>query len=515
MCQISSWRHSVGETGPAIAPDDDKGPALNVQEHLVHICMGNLKARPEKLEDSCSVTSELRRTSVLLLHQIISGRNSMTIAQLSLDIPLLETLSWSVEQSDMMLQLSLMDLILDLLKLYLLRKDTPSSPHRRTASRETVRSTSQISLSIDRGDKDGASPNSNAPPPELLDCLILGISSQNSHAIIDHWIRFLDSCLPFYASNAFQTIMPLVDCFTRTLESVFQSLRTMFEATSSGISNPSEPISVLNALLNGLEQVLARCHDQLLQDEGHTPTIKSPEQAQGFFGNMVSGVFAPEAQKSRSTAANNRLTVLLCFKDAVKVGFSIWSWGDIGLGTSPRSAATAASFNYTSLRLRNRTRRMLEHLLAAEALECLETLVEFWQRVDQAGGAAQSSTVVNLLHALEGSRPKNTIPALFNAIYSRTNPNVLDPVRRSTLTSELSDIHLATFLATYTKSMEDDALDEIWIDCMTFLRDVLGNPLPQRQTLPMLLEFTAILGEKIDNTNFGEQRKMRRDIGVI
>ena len=62
--------------------------------------------------------------------------------------------------------------------------------------------------------------------------------------------------------------------------------------------------------------------------------------------------------------------------------------------------------------------------------------------------------------------------------------------------------------------MEDDALDEIWTDCMTFLKDVLGNPLPHRQTLPLLLEFTAILGEKIDNTNFGEQRKMRRDIGV-
>lgn len=57
-------------------------------------------------------------------------------------------------------------------------------------------------------------------------------------------------------------------------------------------------------------------------------------------------------------------------------------------------------------------------------------------------------------------------------------------------------------------------MDEIWQDCITFLKDLLTNPFPHRQTLPSLLEFAAILGEKVDNTNFGEQRKMRRELGV-
>lgn len=510
--QTSTQNSAV--TGPAKAPDSDGNPATTVQIYLAQLCMRTLEKHPKKHDDCYLRIAELRQTSVSLLQQLVLGQSSMAIVGLSLDLPLLGTLSLSVEQSDIMLQMPLMELISVLLNSQSSKRDASPSTHRRTTSRETVRSVSQLSLSIDRGERDGVSPGSAAPPAALLDCLILGISSPNSHPIIDHWIRFLDSCLPFYASNAFQTLMPLVDCFTKSIEFVFQALRAIFEDESTGDFSTSEPITILNALLNGLEQVLARGHDQLLQDEGHTPSIKSSEQVQGFFGNMVSGVFAPEGQKSRSATANNRLTVLLCFKDTVRVCFSMWSWGDVGLGTSARGATTAASFNYTSLRLRNRTRRMLEHLFAAEALECLETLVEFWHRADLADGSAQSSTVFNLLHALEGSRPKNTIPALFNAIYSRTNPNVLDPVRKSTLTSELSDVSLATFLAAYTRSMEDDALDEIWIDCMTFLRDVLGNPLPQRQTLPTLLEFTAILGEKIDNTNFGEQRKMRRDIGV-
>jgi hypothetical protein len=82
------------------------------------------------------------------------------------------------------------------------------------------------------------------------------------------------------------------------------------------------------------------------------------------------------------------------------------------------------------------------------------------------------------------------------------------------LTSSLNDTDLVIFLVEYARSLEDDAMDEIWTDCMTFLKDLLANPFPHRQTLPSLLEFAAILGEKVDNTNFGEQRRMRRELGV-
>ena len=505
----------TGISGPIKILVDDEEPAMTVQVHLTQICMRILKDRYQ--EQSGGVRhriSILRQTSASLLKQLLLGPSSTALVAMNLEDSLIGTLSRSVEQSDHMLQLPLMDVILIILKTRMTKNEVPSIPHGRSTSRDTIRSVSQLSVSTEKSDKDNVSVESPIQISALLDCLTFGISSPNNHPILEQWIRFLDSCLPFYSGNAFQILMPLVDTFSRSIESVFQDLQVMFAGTSRGPHGAGEPITILNALLNGLEQVLARGHDQLLQDEGHSVAIKSPEQVQGFFGNMVSGVFASEAQKSRPTTANNRLTVLLCFKDAVRISFNMWSWGDGGSVSSPRDAAISASFSYMSVRLRNRTRRILEHLFAAEALECLETLVEFWHKTISEGGMAQSSTVFNLLHALEASRPKNTIPALFNAMYSRTNPNVLDPTRKSTLTSELSDINLAIFLVAYTRSMEDDALDEIWADCMTFLRDVLGNPLPHRQTLPTLLEFTAILGEKIDNTNFGEQRRMRRDIGV-
>lgn len=488
-------------------PNSIESETTNLR-HLANICMTILRYRREDRGSLSIKLSALRQKAVSLLQQLFFGPSVGDLIEMDVEHDLLEHLLWAVDRVDLVVQVPLMDIIFVVLKTQK-TGELPSS-HRRQTSRETVRSASQLSLATDQGVKDQTSTVNTA----LLDCLTLGISSPTNHPILDHWIQFMGKCLPLYSSTTFQNLMLLVDCFIKTIDQTFQRLRALFQEAVIGTTGQGEPIILINALLNGLEQVLARGHDQLIQDEMHTNTTRSPEQSQGFFGNIVSGVFSPEAQKARSATANDRLTVLLCFKDAVRLCFSMWSWGDIGLGDTSRETPIPASFNYTSIRLRNRSRRMLEHLFAAEALECLETLIEFWNEAYTSGGIAESNAVLNLLQNLEASRPKNTIPALFNAIYSRTNPNVIDPGRKSTLTSQLSDTQLAVFLIIYTRSMEDDALDEIWTDCMTFLRDVLGNPLPHRQTLPTLLEFTAILGEKIDNTNFGEQRKMRRDIGV-
>ncbi|OAA74000.1 cellular morphogenesis regulator DopA [Cordyceps fumosorosea ARSEF 2679] len=230
-----------------------------------------------------------------------------------------------------------------------------------------------------------------------------------------------------------------------------------------------------------------------------------------LFGSMVSGVFQSDAPQGRSATANDRLTVILAFQDALRICYNIWSWGQ-GDDVAASDSSAAASFMYTSLRMRNRARRLLEHLFTAETLECLETIVDIWK---QAGSDAQKSEVFKFLAALEASRPRQTVPSIFNAIYSRTNPTALDLSRTSTLTISLEDIDLGFFLVKYTQSLDDDAMDEIWQDCIIFLKDILANPFPHRQTLPSLLQFAAILGEKVDNTNFGEQRKMRRELGDL
>lgn len=418
----------------------------------------------------------------------------------------------SLEGTDPLIQVLLLDLVFDTLKLRnMSRPEAPPSPP--TAEKRSLTDTPQnlpLALSTD-SEHDPAS-NFPHPPSSLLKCFQAGLAAPSSRPVLESWVSFLTECLPLYSETVFQILIPLVETFCTQVGDTFTSLQETFKKDSTLHADSDAPESTLISLLNGLEHVLARGHDRLLQDEVKIPQAKTPEIPQGFFGNMVSGVFASETPQARSATANNRLTVLLSFQDAIRICFVIWSWD--GKDTASQDTESVASFNYTSLRMRNRARRLLEHLFAAEALECLETVVEIWQKSTRSPNDSKSSIVFNLLHVLDGSMPKHTVPAIFNAIYSRTNPSALDPARKSTLTASISDVDLVVFLVEYARSLEDDAMDEIWTDCMTFLKDILANPFPHRQTLPSLLEFAAILGEKVDNTNFGEQRKMRKELGV-
>jgi hypothetical protein len=347
-----------------------------------------------------------------------------------------------------------------------------------------------------------------------MKCLQAGFCSEYSRPVLESWIHFFAECLPLYSETIFQILLPLVETLCVQIKQSFDQLRTSFvRGTAEDLNAPE---ATLIALFNGLEQLLARAHDRLITEEIRTTNVKIVEQPQGFFGNMVSGVFSGEPTVGRSATANDRLTVLLSFKDTVRICFAVWSWSGDGPHGLTHASSCIASFNYTSLRIRNRARRLLEHLFVAETLECLETMVEMWRASGGSGtdGSQAAAAVFSLLHVLDGSRPKNTIPAIFNAIYSRTNPNALDSTSKSTLTSEIADTSIVAFLIDYARSLDDDAMDEIWTDCMTFLRDVLANPFPHRQIIPALLDFTAILGAKADNTTFGEQRKMRRELSV-
>ena len=492
---------------------DDQDSQQSLQELLTDLSLKILRYRHHLFDASSKIGLQVNRTSLSLLKHFLMGPLSKSIIEI-VEEPLIEELGRSIERAEASLQSPLMETILAALQVRKTQNSvarSPSTPAPPTA--ETPRTSKHLTVATDVFDRRAPSPKALQPPSDLLTVIRSGISSPNSRQVLDHWISFVNQCLPYYESGIFRNLIPLVECFCTTLGSVFETLQNSFDAPHVERSDVSEP--VIGLLLNGLEQSLATAHDALSIEEPSTAPIKSPEQQQtGFFGNMVSGVFTAD-NRSKTMTANNRLTVILCFKDAMRLCYSIWSWGDTRRNEKSRDPAVLASYNHVVLRLRNRARRIFEHLFAAEALECLETLIDLWQGHASNEDPSQSTMVLNLLNVIESSRPKITIPAIFNAIYSRTNPSALEPSRKSTLTSNLSDTSLAYFLVTYLRSLEDDTMDEIWSDCLAFLKDVLGNPMPHRQTLPRLLEFTAVLGEKVDRTTFGEQRKMRRELGDL
>ncbi|KAL5343620.1 protein dopey [Aspergillus crustosus] len=456
----------------------------------------------------------LQQISLIVMRQLLLGPGVEELVESGIDSLLVDRLLLTLEEGgDVAIQAALIDTLSAVLKARFAQAYAPPPPprpkHQRAGSREKLTSPSLLSFTSDKPEKSPFLPPLPQPPPRLLDCLIKGISSPYSRLVIDKWITLLCETLPLYSTSIFQVLLKLVDCLGKEIKQSYANLQSSFKETENWPEDRSEHTTI--SLLAGFETCIAAAHERLLIEEANIPTAKSPDQTHGFFGNMVSGVFTSDSNHPRSTAMNNRLTVLLSFQDAVRLCFSIWSWGVAEKSSFPQDPESIASFQYTSLRMRNRSRRILEHLFTAEALECLETLMDTWIKSD----GDTSPLIFNLLHTLDGSRPKITIPAIFNAIYTRTNPAALDPSRKSTMTTSLTESELAGFLVAYARSLDDDVLDEIWTDCTTFLRDVLSNPFPHRQILPRLVEFAAILGAKLENTSFGDDRRMRKELGDV
>ncbi|KAL8626585.1 hypothetical protein Q9189_007719 [Teloschistes chrysophthalmus] len=488
-----------------------KSAAMSVQFCLTRICLKASGGEFGTTHKASPGVSQLQQTATTLLQEIILRSKSISDIHNELESGIIDTLAWSVRKPDLPLQVS----GIGLTSVWLTRRIREKSlvlngNRRRILSGDHG---SRTSGSTERLDQESPSATQAIPPPALFDILLEGLGATGSRPVLHHWIRFLDYCLPLYSTSIYQILLPLVGRFAKSVETLFTDIQSCFEHQGTRSATPLEPVNTVVELLNGLEQTLARAHDRLVEEQLTESNTKTPEPTQGFFGNMVSGVFPSDASMPRSTTANNRLTVILCFKDAIRLCLRLWSWDADNLRRDP---TTSSSFSYVSSRLKNRARRILEHLFAAESLECLETLIGSWLLTEgPSTHSIPAPTVLNILHVLDGSRPRNTIPAIFNALYSRTNPSALDPERKSTLTTEMSDTDLARFLVEYTRSVEDDAMDEIWNDCMTFLKDVLANPLPHRQSLPRLLEFTAMLGFKVDNTGFGENRRRRRELSDL
>ncbi|KAK2612449.1 hypothetical protein QQS21_001553 [Conoideocrella luteorostrata] len=488
--------------------EDDE---MTLQEFFVRVCMKCIIAElpPTPSAELGERASQLQRYALNISHQFLSSRYVTPLSGLELDSILISKLSKSINTSDPYVQVLLLDAVYDTLKL------RDAAFHDAQVSQEL--DGRPISADHSRMGRSSLTLSEQRPMPQpmptpLLKCLQAGLSSPKSQSVLDNWVSFLGDAIALYPHSIFQVVIPLVETLCSHINSTFIALRDTFcSEESSQIARGDTPESSLIYLLNGLEQVLALAHDQLLAEENRAQLLKGPEQPQSLFGSMVSGVFQSEGPQSRSATANDRLTVHLAFQDAIRICYTIWSWGQ-GDESKKQDASSSASFSYTSLRMRNRARRLMEHLFTAEILECLETIIDIWRASD---AETERTQVFNFLSSLDACRPRHSIPALFNSIYSRTNPGALDPSRQSTLTISLQDFDLVVFLVEYSRSLDDDAMDEIWPDCMTFLKDLLSNPFPHRQTLPSLLEFAGILGEKVDNTNFGEQRRMRRELGDL
>ena len=470
---------------------------------------------PATNKRSYSLIFQLLRGALSLVRRIILNVKSPFLMEIWIDRAIVQQLGYTHISQDLTIQSDLLDTLILITSFKLdysessfsgqadLGDERPASASLTKGATPTIPG---FNISHDNRDETTVLLE---PSAELLECILTGITTTISPAAIQKWVQLLSICIPLYTPSIFQVSMRVIERLCKQVHTNFNHLKSQFAAIDSPPLGDYE--GGLLHLLNGLDYVLARTHEQLLTQEEQLVASKTPEQAQGLFSNMIS-TSVPSGNKQPTSAMNSgRLSVVLCFHDALRACVTLWSWQK----ADSIGASNLASFQYVSQKLRNRSRKILEHLLVAEPLESIEMLVFIWAKARASNDTMQITSLMSLFHTLEGSRPNVTMGTLFSAIYARNDRNALETSQPPTLSSNLEESDLVIFLNSYALSLEEDALDEIWVDCTQFLRSVLGNPMPHRHILTRLIKFVAILSAKMENTNFGEERKMRRELSDL
>ncbi|ANB11316.1 Dop1p [Sugiyamaella lignohabitans] len=339
-------------------------------------------------------------------------------------------------------------------------------------------------------------------PKTLFQCLVNGLSSSKNEYVVRAWADFLKDILPLFGQGVIQVIIPLVECLCKAISQSFDETRSsLFENKSD--KNKSIETAVFYPYMDALEHLLVTAHEKVDSQDWRGVSAKNNNDP-SFFGNVISGVFAVESPISRPAAANDRLTVLLCFQDAVRTSYNVWKCAE---QSCKPSHDPTDSVVFVLSPLKSRSRKLLAKLYSLETLEMLECFIEL--------SRSSGGDVFKVLHVLDGSRPKLTIPYLFNALISRMNSSSLEPADKSTLTTDLTDTEIMEFLINYLKSLENDTIEEVWYECMGFVREVYNNQSLYRMVIPSVLRFTAKMAEKVDAVKFGSQRKVRKDLSDL
>jgi hypothetical protein len=246
----------------------------------VHICLRAIAGQYDPKNGHFDRRiNQLHRIALTTLHQIMLSPDSGQLAGLHLEDGLIERLIRSLEEPDPLVQVLLLDVVYDSLKIRAvsaaLLPPLPTNEVKRTNPLDLPQS-QRVSTSVDR---DQQSAWRAPPPPQLLiRALQAGLASPNSRPVLDSWVGFLTECLPLYSESIFQVIIPLVETLCAQVGSTFEALKSTFK-DSSVTESIAAPESTLISFINALEHVLAWGHDRLVQDES-----KVRRYPKGFLG---------------------------------------------------------------------------------------------------------------------------------------------------------------------------------------------------------------------------------------
>ncbi|RLV95166.1 Protein dopey [Spathaspora sp. JA1] len=340
--------------------------------------------------------------------------------------------------------------------------------------------------------------------PILVNFLIQGITKSRTSILLENWVSLLTRTLYLLGDSVFNVLLSLNKTMITKLEAIFTKYSS-FER----FSELEDVNSCVNILVTGLEDLLSISHSYLLTSSMKTNLDKARRASSdnGFLNTMISGVFQIESPELRTTEQNKLYSIILCFQEAVRIGYHIWYWCD----SRPKVPADSTfysdrSLTFISHKLKFRAKKLLETLIELERQEIIESLIDLNNTFP--GGA------LKLLNILDGGRSQITLPHLFNSIISRCYPQMLDQAQRSSMQTQIPVIELSGFLLSFFGSIDNDTIIDVWNLSINFFKNVLLHPGSFKDVYPDSLRICKVLSMKLKSSKIRDQ-KNRKELADV
>ncbi|GLB43530.1 putative dopey, N-terminal [Lyophyllum shimeji] len=347
----------------------------------------------------------------------------------------------------------------------------------------------------------------------LIQALVDGIAVRSNRAVLQHWLDFILMAVPQFQPALQAAVGPLNDCLCRQLSA---SLKDIHVASSGGQDYAKDvSCSATDAemimLLNGLERMvllsLAYTSELNASEEETTALEKSGTENSGLLG-YVSNVFGSEnVQQAPDEQLTARSPAYRALDEGIHVLYSIW--GTLFWNNPSTWSSKDESLSLIYNRTRIRSRRVLEHLFRAQAVEVFESIVDCWSR-DLHNPDISPDAAFELVDVLVSSA-QNAVHMICESISCRIS-GLSERNRKQAINPNLNEGVLFKFLEQYLRRLEGPIAVQVWGRFLQLIKEIVGSTKDfKAQNFPALSCLT-VLAEKITQTTAMEDRRVRKEL---
>jgi len=321
--------------------------------------------------------------------------------------------------------------------------------------------------------------------PQFIRFLLISFAHFNRPNLLHSWIELLVTSFRYLNDTVFEFAETLI------LE-ILKKINGFYFNNCEAKDDFS-----ISLLLGVLQELLSLVRTYVLSLEVGSKTSNNDP---GFFSSVVSGVLGESTRNidGDSASSNKRRTMNICFEESTKTCFEIWRDSDSSLRVRNETQGDL-TIKYQSLKLKHKSKFLLEKLYELESGEVLKTMILF--------NTNEYPMVFKILNVLDGTRPQLTIPHIFKLIRS---------TKRNTLKQQRPNVFdTSAFLVEYTKSLQNDSVEDIYDDSLNFLKEVAGDLNSYKLILINVVKFISVIAQKLQRSKFGEQKKVKKEISDL